>query len=119
VERGWAREVPIETMARIDTPRSRATAGRVAVAGVAWAQHRGISAVELRLDGGPWNPARLAGEDSLDTWRQWVWDWEATPGRHTLEARATDGDGVLQTEEPSPPFPDGATGWHAVAITVD
>jgi DMSO/TMAO reductase YedYZ molybdopterin-dependent catalytic subunit len=118
VERGWVREAPIETMARIDTPRGSVAAGRVAVGGVAWAQHRGISAVEVRVDGGPWAPARLAGEGTVDTWRQWVWDWDATPGRHRLEARATDGDGAVQTGEPSPPFPDGATGGHGVAITV-
>jgi DMSO/TMAO reductase YedYZ molybdopterin-dependent catalytic subunit len=118
VERGWVREAPIETMARIDTPRGSVAARRVAVAGVAWAQHRGISAVEVRVDGGPWSPARLAAADTIDTWRQWVWDWDTKPGRHTLEARATDGDGAVQTGEPSPPFPDGATGWHAVTVTV-
>lgn len=120
VRRGWARQAPVKTMSRIDTPRplARLAAGQVAVAGVAWAQHRGIRRVEVRADGGPWRPARLAAEQSADTWRQWVWPWEATPGRHTLEVRATDGTGATQPEDRAPPFPDGATGWHLVVVTV-
>ncbi len=120
VRRGWARQAPVKTMSRIDTPRplARVAAGRVAVAGVAWAQHRGIRRVEVRADGGPWRPVRLAAEHSADTWRQWVWPWEATPGRHTLEVRATDGTGATQPEDRAPPFPDGATGWHSVVVTV-
>jgi DMSO/TMAO reductase YedYZ molybdopterin-dependent catalytic subunit len=120
VRRGWARQAPVKTMSRIDTPRplARLAAGQVAVAGVAWAQHRGIRRVEVRADGGPWRPARLAAEHSADTWRQWVWPWEATPGRHTLEVRATDGTGATQPEDRAPPFPDGATGWHSVVVTV-
>ena len=120
VRRGWARQAPVKTMSRIDTPRplARQPAGRVAVAGVAWAQHRGIRRVEVRADGGPWRPARLAAEHSPDTWRQWVWPWEATPGRHTLEVRATDGTGATQPQDRAPPFPDGATGWHSVVVTV-
>jgi DMSO/TMAO reductase YedYZ molybdopterin-dependent catalytic subunit len=120
VERGWARYAPIETQARIDTPTraKTVTAGQVPVAGVAWAQHRGITAVQVRVDGGPWMPARLAPEPTLDAWRQWVFTWDAQPGSHTLEARATDGDGNVQTGDRSEPFPDGATGWHAIAVTV-
>ena len=96
----------------------RLQAGQVAVAGVAWAQHRGIRRVEVRVDGGPWRPARLAAEHSADTWRQWVWPWDATSGRHTLEVRATDGTGATQPEDRAPPFPDGATGWHSVVVGV-
>ena len=66
----------------------------------------------------PWRPARLAADHSPDTWRQWVWPWEATPGRHTLEVRATDGTGATQPEDRAPPFPDGATGWHSVVVSV-
>jgi DMSO/TMAO reductase YedYZ molybdopterin-dependent catalytic subunit len=118
--RGWARQAPVKTMSRIDTPRPlrRVAAGTVAVAGVAWAQHRGIERVEARVDGGPWRPARLAEEHTVDTWRQWVWPWDATPGRHLLEVRATDGGGAIQPEDRAEPFPDGATGWHSVAVTV-
>ncbi len=120
IARGWAREAPIKTMSRIDVPRplARVASGRVAVAGVAWAQHRGIDRVEVRVDTGPWHDARLASEHTTDTWRQWLWDWDATPGSHTLEVRATDRTGTIQPEERVRPFPDGATGWHSVVVQV-
>ena len=78
-------------------------AGRVAVAGVAWAQHRGIRAVEVRVDDGPWQQARLAAEPTIDAWRQWVLEWDAPKGNHTLTVRAVDGTGMLQTEREAPP----------------
>jgi DMSO/TMAO reductase YedYZ molybdopterin-dependent catalytic subunit len=118
--RGWSARAPVKTQSRIDVPSSGASvrAGQVAVAGVAWAQHRGIRGVEVRVDGGSWQPAQLAAEASVDTWRQWVWRWDATPGQHVLEVRATDGTGAVQTGQPRPPAPDGATGWHRIKVTV-
>ena len=106
-ERGWAKKAPIKTMSRIDTPRpfGKLKPGKVAVAGVAWAQHRGIDKVEVRVDGGAWQTARLADVPSIDTWRQWVWQWDATPGSHTLEVRATDRSGVTQPEKRGTPVP--------------
>jgi DMSO/TMAO reductase YedYZ molybdopterin-dependent catalytic subunit len=120
VQRGWARQAPIKTMARIDTPRplSTASAGPVVVAGVAWAQHRGISKVEVRVDDGPWSEADLAPADGIDTWRQWAFGWAAESGRHTISARATDSLGAIQTEARADPFPDGATGWHSLVVTI-
>ncbi|MFB6986194.1 molybdopterin-dependent oxidoreductase [Streptomyces sp. NPDC056178] len=120
VERSWSQQAPIKTESRIDTPRPFASpkAGVVPVAGVAWAQHRGISRVEVRVDGGDWHTARLAAADSRDTWRQWVWEWPATSGRHTLEVRATDGTGATQTGDRVGTLPDGATGWHSVVVDV-
>jgi DMSO/TMAO reductase YedYZ molybdopterin-dependent catalytic subunit len=118
--RGWAAQAPVKTASRIDVPRggAKVPAGRVAVAGVAWAQHRGIRAVEVQVDQGPWQPARLAADVSADAWRQWVLDWDAAPGRHTLRVRATDGTGAVQTGAIAPPAPDGATGWHTVEVDV-
>jgi hypothetical protein len=122
VDRGWAPQAPIKTESRIDTPRGRAalTAGQpVMVAGVAWAQHRGISTVEVRVDGGPWQQATLAETASIDTWRQWSWRWEGgTVGRHQLQVRATDNTGAPQTDALAEPFPDGATGYHTVDVNV-
>jgi len=120
VKRKWAREGPVKTMTRIDTPKglSSPERGKVAVAGVAWAQHTGIGKVEVRVDGGEWAQARLAPAPSADTWRQWVWEWDAQPGRHTLEVRGTDRSGRTQPEARVPPFPSGATGWHSVVVTV-
>lgn len=82
VRRSWAQQARIKTQARIDTPRPYAdlSPGPVAVAGVAWAQHRGIERVQVRVDGGAWQEARLGTADGVDTWRQWVWPWQATPG---------------------------------------
>jgi DMSO/TMAO reductase YedYZ molybdopterin-dependent catalytic subunit len=120
IPRGWAKEAPIKTQSRIDVPAplSPVSPGRRAIAGVAWAQTRGIEAVEVQIDGGEWTPARLADDTGPDTWRQWVLDWDATPGQHTLRVRATDGTGELQTEERAEPIPDGASGWHAVQVRV-
>jgi DMSO/TMAO reductase YedYZ molybdopterin-dependent catalytic subunit len=120
IVRGWAKEAPVKTQSRIDTPRdgARVPAGTVAVAGVAWAQHRGIERVEVRIDDGPWAEARLGLRGSLDTWRQWVLAWEATPGEHTIAVRATDGEGETQPTDLAPPFPDGATGLHTISVEV-
>ncbi|WP_069162801.1 molybdopterin-dependent oxidoreductase [Nocardia altamirensis] len=119
-ERGWAAQAPVKTASRIDVPASFATvpAGVVTVAGVAWAQQRGIDGVEVQVDNEPWQQATLADEYSTDTWRQWRWLWTAAPGLHTLRVRATDRDGNTQTDRRTPPFPDGATGWHSRVVTV-
>jgi DMSO/TMAO reductase YedYZ molybdopterin-dependent catalytic subunit len=114
---GWSKEGPILTQSRIDTPRGSATTGRVAIAGVAWAPDRGVSKVEVAIDG-TWYEADLSTPISDATWVQWVLPWEATPGRHTLSVRATDGTGVVQEERPSPPAPDGARGWHTISVNV-
>jgi DMSO/TMAO reductase YedYZ molybdopterin-dependent catalytic subunit len=121
VPRGWSQQAPIKTQSRIDTPRdgSRKKPGDVVVAGVAWAQHRGISKVEVQVDGGPWAAATLAGTVSADTWRQWWYRWPATPGEHTLRVRATDATGQTQTSTPASPAPNGATGWHTVRVSIE
>jgi DMSO/TMAO reductase YedYZ molybdopterin-dependent catalytic subunit len=118
--RGWSAKGPIKTQSRIDVPRAGdpVRVGTVVVAGVAWAQHRGISAVEVRVDDGPWQPATLGGAGNDDTWRQWVWRWPATRGGHTVQVRATDGTGAVQTGAEAPPAPNGASGWHTRYFTV-
>jgi DMSO/TMAO reductase YedYZ molybdopterin-dependent catalytic subunit len=119
VPRGWAREAPIKTMSRIDVPSGDTVmAGRTAVAGVAWAPHRGISAVEVRLDDGAYQRARLGAVPSVDTWVQWIDEWDARPGDHVLTVRAIDGEGRLQPEEPADPAPNGAQGWHQRSFQV-
>jgi DMSO/TMAO reductase YedYZ molybdopterin-dependent catalytic subunit len=120
VQRYWSDHGPIKTESRIDTPTSGAQlrAGPVPVAGVAWAQHTGIDGVQLRVDGGTWIEARLAVEDTIDTWRQWVVPWNATAGDHTLEVRAIDRSGAVQTADRTDPFPDGATGHHTIVVRV-
>jgi hypothetical protein len=118
--RGYSEKAPIKTSSRIDVPASFATvkAGKVAVAGVAWAQTRGIQKVEARVDGGAWQPARLADSLSKDVWRQWVWEWDAAPGSHTIECRATDGTGALQTSAHAAIRPNGTSGLDSVVVKV-
>jgi DMSO/TMAO reductase YedYZ molybdopterin-dependent catalytic subunit len=119
IPRGWAKEAPVLTQSRIDVPRprTRVDAGRVPVAGVAWAPDRGITRVEVAVDG-QWQEARLSTPISAATWVQWRLDWEATPGSHELQVRATDGRGEVQTADRTQPAPDGARGHHTVVVEV-
>jgi DMSO/TMAO reductase YedYZ molybdopterin-dependent catalytic subunit len=119
--RGWAAEGPIKLQSRIDTPRglAKVPVGTVPVAGVAWAQTRGIDAVELQFDDAEWVRAELAAERNIDTWRQWSYAWEATPGRHTIRVRAIERGGAIQTADRSEPFPSGATGQHQIVVLVE
>jgi DMSO/TMAO reductase YedYZ molybdopterin-dependent catalytic subunit len=119
-QRGWSQQAPIKTESRIDVPGggSSVPAGPTTVAGVAWAQHKGVAAVEVSVDSGPWQPARLAAVPGIDTWRQWTWRWDATPGAHSLQARATDALGYTQTSVVAPPEPNGATGYPSIVVNV-
>jgi hypothetical protein len=117
---GWSARGPIKTESRIDVPRSgqRVQAGPVTFGGVAWAQNRGVRAVEVRIDDGGWQQAELGENYSNDTWRLWSLRWTTTPGSHTITVRATDNTGAVQTPDEAPPVPDGATGWQTVAFSV-
>jgi DMSO/TMAO reductase YedYZ molybdopterin-dependent catalytic subunit len=119
IPRGWAVRAPVLTQSRIDVPQSgaRVTAGRTPVAGVAWAPDRGIQGVEIRIDEGEWVRAKLSAPISKATWVQWLYDWDATPGSHRIEVRATDGTGEVQTDSRSAPAPDGARGHHRIQVT--
>lgn len=119
-DRGWAPQAPIKTASRIDVPASFANlpAGSVMVAGMAWAQHRGISKVQVRVDKGEWQDATLSGDVGVDIWRQWEWEWPAERGQHTIECRAIDGTGTPQTEDIQGTVPDGATGLDSRVVTV-
>ncbi|ONI73208.1 molybdopterin-binding protein [Actinosynnema sp. ALI-1.44] len=119
LNRGWSQRGPIKTQSRIDTPKGAVKAGRVTIAGVAWAQTRGIAKVEVRVDGKDWLPARLATEVNLNTWRMWELDVDLARGERTVECRATDRTGYTQTDAIALPAPDGATGWHSVSLSVE
>ncbi len=119
IPRGWSKLGPVKTMARIDTPRSGADrTGEVAIGGVAWAVHRGIGQVQIRVDDGEWLDAELGGVPSNDTWAQWVYRWTGEPGSHVIEARAIDKAGEVQPEEPAPPAPNGAQGYHRINLDI-
>ncbi|HET9998747.1 MAG TPA: molybdopterin-dependent oxidoreductase [Nocardioides sp.] len=122
-DRGWAIEAPIKLMSRIDTPRplSNIKAGRTFVGGVAWHQHRGLTGVQVRIDGGEWQDARLGPDAGNDYWRQWYLVWDAGssgPGQHTLAARALDENGEPQSAARATPFPDGASGVQSIVVSV-
>lgn len=118
--RGWSRLGPVKTQSRIDRPRRTEVVptGPYRVAGVAWAQHTGVDRVQVRVDDGDWNDATMSTDLTDDAWRQWVFDWDATPGEHRLQVRATDKSGYVQTETVRGVAPDGATGWHTRTVTV-
>ena len=120
IDLGWAKNGPILTQSRIDVPAdgSNLKAGPVQIAGVAWAPDRGVSKVEISIDGGPWQNTQLSRAISKATWVQWVLLWEATAGGHSIEVRATDGTGEVQTADVTPPAPDGARGHDRVNVSV-
>jgi len=118
-QRDWDETAPIKLASRIDTPASvGVAAGDLMIAGVAWAQTRGIAKVEVQIDRGDWQEAELAPETNVQMWRQWRMPWQAEAGQHTLSVRATDQDGELQTEERVEPFPNGASGWHTLQVFI-
>jgi DMSO/TMAO reductase YedYZ molybdopterin-dependent catalytic subunit len=119
---GWAKEGPILTQSRIDVPRNGGSvpADRVVIAGVAWAPDRGISKVEVAIDG-QWRDCTLATPISDATWVQWNHAWDASaagPGDHRIEVRATDGNGEIQSANVTPPAPDGARGYHSISVRI-
>ncbi|HTQ22963.1 molybdopterin-dependent oxidoreductase [Mycobacterium sp.] len=118
---GWAARAPIKTESRIDVPRAgqKVPMGPAVLGGVAWAQNRGVRAVEVRIDDGGWQPAELGASYSNQTWRLWSFAWQPkNPGKHSITVRATDNTGAVQTADQADPAPDGATGWHTVDFTV-
>ena len=119
VRQGWSQQASIKTESRIDVPKRRSTvaAGQVTIAGVAWAQHRGIAGVEVGVNG-VWYEAKLPAQDTIDTWRQWYYVWDAAPGYHELQVRATDQAGHTQTAVVHRTEPNGATGYHTIHVTV-
>jgi len=118
--RGYSAEAPIKFSSRLDTPRtgSAVTAGRIPVAGVAWAQTVGIERVDVSIDDGDWQPATLASPINDDTWVQWFVEWDATPGSHFITVRAVNKRGELQIEERAPIAPDGSSGWQRTLVQV-
>ena len=119
-KRQWATDAPIKTSARIDTPAPLSTipAGTTAIGGVAWAQHRGIATVQVKIDDGKWQNTKLGPDIGTDYWRQWYLPWNATPGLHRLAVRAIDRQGETQTSKRATPFPNGSSGIQEIVVTV-
>ena len=119
VNLGWAKDGPILTESRIDHPADGAAlaAGLVDVDGLAWAPDRGVEKVEVAIDNGPWQATLLSRAISKATWVQWWLRWQATPGKHTIQVRATGRTGAVTATVAGPP-PAGATGYDQVQVTV-
>jgi DMSO/TMAO reductase YedYZ molybdopterin-dependent catalytic subunit len=114
VERGWSEQAVVQTTSVIDAVDTQGSSQTkvVPVGGIAYAGARGISKVEVQVDGGDWQTAELRDPPlSPLTWVQWRFLWTATPGRHVLSVRCTDGDGALQDATLADTFPNGATGY--------
>jgi DMSO/TMAO reductase YedYZ molybdopterin-dependent catalytic subunit len=114
VERGWSEQAIVKTTSVIDAVDTQDTSQTkvVPVGGIAYAGARGISKVEIQVDGGDWQAAELRDPPlSPLTWVQWRFLWSAAPGRHMLSVRCTDGDGALQDASVADTFPNGATGY--------
>jgi hypothetical protein len=111
----------MKTQSRIDVPKPFAhlAAGTVTVAGIAWATDRGIADVQVQIDQGPWQQARLAASDGPDTWRQWTYDWQATTGTHSIQVRAADDSGTYQPAAQAGPYPSGASGYENLVVIVN
>jgi len=119
-ERDWAIDAPIKISSRIDTPKSfdEVDAGDTFIAGVAWAQDRGIAEVEVQIDGGDWQKAKLGPSAGVDYWRQWYLPWNAESGQHTLSVRAVDANGTVQSPAKAMPFPNGSSGYQSIISRV-
>jgi DMSO/TMAO reductase YedYZ molybdopterin-dependent catalytic subunit len=117
VERGWDEVAQMKATSVIDTVAvdniiENGDQRLVPVGGIAFAGARGISRVQLRDNGGPWQDAQLRAPLSETTWVIWRFDWPFQPGNHNFEVRCVDGDGNPQIEEESDSHPSGATGIH-------
>jgi DMSO/TMAO reductase YedYZ molybdopterin-dependent catalytic subunit len=123
VERNWDEVAQVKTTSVIDTVAVNAVIEDgdqklVPVGGIAFSGARGISKVEVRVDGGPWQQAKLRSPLSETTWVIWRYDWPFTAGDHTFEVRCAEADGTPQIEEEHASRPSGATGIHSYEATI-
>jgi DMSO/TMAO reductase YedYZ molybdopterin-dependent catalytic subunit len=122
-QQGWGPSfvVPTRSLFYVPELREEFSVGTVLdLRGVAFAGNRGISSVEVSLDGGAtWQPTEIDYAGTELTWSLWSYDWRPTqPGEYTLVVRATDGTGELQTDVKRGIISEGATGLHSVKATI-
>jgi DMSO/TMAO reductase YedYZ molybdopterin-dependent catalytic subunit len=118
--RGWTDVATIKQTAIINTRELTAVDGVAPVGGIAFAGAHGISKVEVRVNGGPWQEATLKSPAlSPLAWTIWRLDAPAKRGDIlSVTARCTDGAGLLQTDQATPPHPDGASGYDKAVVSV-
>ena len=120
-KRDWATNAPIKISSRIDTPKVLETidAGDTFIGGIAWAQQNGgVAQVQVQIDGGAWQDAKLGPSAGNDYWRQWYFPWQAEPGSHNLSCRVIDGKGNTQSTARMNPFPEGSSGIQQLIVKV-
>lgn len=119
-QRGWSDVAAVRTESRIDTAGSPTIGQRTWIAGVAWAGTRGISRVDVSVDGGDrWVQTMMHRPLSPLGWTQWAYRWTpGEPGTYRITCRAVDGEGRLQDRTESPPHPSGASGYHEITVDV-
>ena len=122
IDRGWSATAFIQATSVVDNvavDQKDPQTGVIPIGGIAFAGSRGISKVEVQVDDGPWEAGELRDPPlSPLTWVQWRYAWKSSPGRHTVQVRAYDGQGVLQVTEPHITLPNGATGIDSVTTNV-
>jgi DMSO/TMAO reductase YedYZ molybdopterin-dependent catalytic subunit len=121
-QQGWDHNAVVKTTSRIDAPRDGEIIhiGAIDIAGVAYAGTRGISKVEYSTDGGStWNAAAMDAPLSSLTWVLWRATWTPkSEGAYRLVVRATDSAGNVQSAGSAASYPNGASGFHQVAVSV-
>jgi DMSO/TMAO reductase YedYZ molybdopterin-dependent catalytic subunit len=120
-EQGWSYTASVKTNSIVKYPESdNISAGPQVIYGVAFAGDREITNVEVQVDDGEWKKAQLFKGPQY-VWTQWAIEWNATPGRHTLSARASDATGFTQSERASGllsgSFPAGTDAIHSVLVS--
>jgi DMSO/TMAO reductase YedYZ molybdopterin-dependent catalytic subunit len=118
---GWSDPAPYLTMSRIDYPTEGIVNQKpLYIGGIAFAGNRGIQRVEVSVDSGnTWADAQVRRPLGRNTWVLWTYPWiPAQAGDTTLVVRATDGTGQVQTSKDANNYPDGATGYHRVAVKI-
>ncbi|MDX2138883.1 MAG: molybdopterin-dependent oxidoreductase [Chloroflexota bacterium] len=123
VRRGWDKEARVRATSVIDTIATDMMVmddeqSLIPVGGIAWAGARGVAAVEVRIDGGDWQPARVRAPISDRTWVIWRYDWAFTEGEHTFEVRCIEANGAAQIEAEAGVRPSGATGIHEMRAMI-
>ena len=123
-KQGWGPDFKIPTRSRIDVPNEWAwmslaqMPNGIPMKGIAFAGDRGVSKVEVTVDGGKtWKEAKIDYRGTKLTWVLWSCDWKPPgPGEYHLSVRATDDTGTLQHyEKERGPF-SGVTGLHQVTV---